>query len=319
MSGREFEIIQRYFASLSDQPDYVIAGPGDDCAIVDVPAGVELCVSTDTLIAGVHFLSDAIPEVIAHRSLCANLSDLAAMGAIPYGFTLALTLPSEDEQWLSAYSAHLRDLGRTYAIPLIGGNLARGSLSLTITVMGTTPKGQALRRSGASVGDDIYVSGTLGDAAGGLRQLQQDPRAASALVDRYHYPTPRLDVGEALLGVASAAIDVSDGLMADLGHLCGSSQVAGEVKVDAVPLSAALLELFPNEARAFALGEGDDYELCFTAPASLRDAIAHIAASTGVGITRIGAVTIGAGVRLLDDAGCAITVAKAGYQHFHES
>jgi thiamine-monophosphate kinase len=311
MGGREFDIIERYFAGyISFSPPQVILGPGDDCAILDVPADQELSVSTDTLIEGVHFPAGC----------AANMSDLAAMGAAPFAFTLALTMPAEDDAWLEEFSATLSRLVGKYDIPLVGGNLARGALSITMTVMGIAPKGASIRRSGANPGDIVYVTGTLGDAAGGLAILGQDKKATGHLIDRYYYPNPRLETGLALRGIASAAIDLSDGLLADLAHICKASDAGARIIADNLPLSTALTGAFAaDQARAFALGAGDDYELCFTAPAGAADRIAEVARSTGVIVTAIGDITADDGVCLTDRAGHPLSAGQAGYQHFDDA
>ena len=236
-----------------------------------------MCISTDTLIAGTHFPLLCAPDIVAHRSMAANLSDLAAMGATPFAYTLALTLDAESAThlWLDRFTDYLEKFGGRYAIALIGGNLAQGSLSLTYTVLGHVSEGQALRRNTAKPGDDIYVSGTLGDAAAGLRCLQGSESApdketphkeTTALVDRYYFPTPRIELGQSLQSIASSAIDISDGYAADLAHICKGSSVSAEVWVDDLPMSTALVNYAGEaEARMLALSGGDDYELCFTA------------------------------------------------------
>lgn len=322
MPGREFEIIRRYFTGVvTSTTERVVLGPGDDCAILDVPAGQQLCVSTDTLVSGVHFPDDASAEVAAHRSLCANLSDLAAMGATPLAFLGALTLPGEDDGWLDAFSRTLAALADEYRIPLVGGNLARGELSITLTVLGSIPAGAALRRDGARPGDEVYVTGTLGDAAGWLALEQASGetsrvRDADHLRRRYCSPTPRLGLGERLRGVASGMIDISDGLAADLGHICESSAVGARIDATVIPLSNALRSGFEQRALALAIGGGDDYELCFTAAPDRREDIAALATDTGVGITRIGEIVEGTSPVFVDGDGNAMALEETGYQHF---
>jgi thiamine-monophosphate kinase len=313
----EFDIIRRYFANMVgvDRPQ-VVLGPGDDCAILDVGAEQELCVSTDTLISGVHFPADASPKVVAHRMLAANLSDLAAMGATPHSFLLALTLPTADDNWLQLFSTSLRQLTETHAIPLVGGNLSRGQLSATVTVLGVTARGSALRRSGASDGDDVYVSGTVGDAAAGLRLLQRH-ESDHSLVERYNFPEPRLTLGQALIDVASAAVDISDGLAADLEHLCEASQTGANIELAQLPLSADLIRGFSeDEAQQLALCGGDDYELCFTAPVSKRAAVSHISEQIQVPTTVIGTIETGPGIAFHDRQGMRVDVDSPGYRHF---
>ena len=317
---REFSIIERYFAGLiTTTSSAILLGPGDDCGIFSVPAGQEVCISTDTLTAGVHFPLGAAPAVVAHRALVANLSDLSAMGACPLTCTLALTLDAQSSTdiWLAPFADHLRELIDQYAIPLIGGNLSSGPLSLTFTVLGTVPAGQALRRDGAQLGDDVYITGHLGNAAGGLAQLQADGSRSSMLLDRYQHPTPRLATAMALRGLATAAIDISYGLLADLDHVAARSEVGIEIALEQLPLSAALLENFDLvRCREFALAGGDDYELGFTAGIAQRQSVAAVALATQVEITRIGRVVVGGGVQVFDTTGQPVPVARRGYAHF---
>ena len=236
MADDEFAIIDQYFTSIGWQSDSVVVGPGDDCAVLAVPDGFELCVSTDTLVSGIHFPEGSDGDVVARRSFAAAVSDLAAMGATPYTFTGALTMPVVDHSWLSAFSRELSRLSVEFEIPLVGGNLARGPMSLTITVMGLIPVGQAIKRSGASVGDDVYITGYPGEAGAGLQLLDKAGKSNS-LLDAYQSPQPRIEVGEGLRMLASAAIDVSDGLFADLAHLLDSSGVGAEINVEKIPIS----------------------------------------------------------------------------------
>ena len=318
---REFAIIDQYFAGLitTTSPE-IRLGPGDDCGIFSVPRGAEVCISTDTLTAGVHFPPDAAPAVVAHRALVANLSDLAAMGACPLTCTLALTLDAKSatDSWLAPFAERLRQLIAEYAIPLIGGNLSHGPLSLTFTVLGTVPEGRALRRDGAQLGDDVYITGYPGDAAAGLAQLQKaDGPQAQALLNRYQYPTPRLATALALRGIASSAIDISDGLLADLGHISERSHVGIEIGLDRLPLSSALTESFAvAQCREFALAGGDDYELGFTASVAQREAISALKRSTQVPISRIGRVVDGGQVQVVDASGRVVPVNYRGYTHF---
>ena len=316
MTGREFEIIDRFFRPISnDSPDQVILGPGDDCAVLTVPADRQLCVSTDTLIEGVHFPVDASADVVAQRTMAANLSDLAAMGAEPHAFVLAMTLPSVDERWLGDFSERLSRLASRYAIPLVGGNLSRGPLSLTMTVMGVVPVQGAVLRSGAMPGDDLYVSGTPGDAAHGLAKYQSDERTGY-LVERYLSPTPRIESGEALRAIVSAMIDVSDGLIADLGHLTDASGVGAVLNLEDLPVSDELLDDAGRElAIDLVLAGGDDYELCFSAPPERAGDIAELASTLSVPLTRIGQTDAKAGIRLID-GGIVVNRSLSGYEHF---
>ncbi len=337
-SIEEFDIIERYFAGkIACAHPNVVLGPGDDCGIFTPLEGQDMCISTDTLIAGTHFPLLCAPDIVAHRSMAANLSDLAAMGATPFAYTLALTLDAESAThlWLDRFTDYLEKFGGRYAIALIGGNLAQGSLSLTYTVLGHVSEGQALRRNTAKPGDDIYVSGTLGDAAAGLRCLQgsesapdketpykETPyRETTALVDRYYFPTPRIELGQSLQSIASSAIDISDGYAADLAHICKGSSVSAEVWVDDLPMSTALVNYAGEaEARMLALSGGDDYELCFTAAPERGDSINALAEQLKLNITRVGRITEAknneARVVLLDRNSNEINLVRSGYRHF---
>jgi thiamine-monophosphate kinase len=317
MPDNEFTIIDQYFASIGWQSESVVLGPGDDCAVLTVPDGFELCVSTDTLVSGVHFPEASDGQVVARRSFTAAVSDLAAMGATPHSFTGALTMPVVDHQWLAAFSAELSSLSIKFEIPLVGGNLTRGPMSLTITVMGLTPGGQAIKRSGARAGDDVYVTGFPGEAGAGLTLLDKKQSRFSSLLDAYLSPLPRIDVGEGLRVFADAAIDVSDGLLADLTHLLDGSGVGAEVQIDKIPLSDDLLEFASRDrALSFALTAGDDYELCFCAPSPCRDEAEKLALSTGVRITRIGRIVEQPGISLLGEGAEALNLTEKGYRHF---
>ncbi|MCZ6500947.1 MAG: thiamine-phosphate kinase [Gammaproteobacteria bacterium] len=317
MADDEFAIIDQYFATIGWQSDSVVLGPGDDCAVLAVPDGFELCVSTDTLVSGIHFPEGSDGDVVARRSFAAAVSDLAAMGATPYTFTGALTMPVVDHSWLSTFSEELSRLSVEFKIPLVGGNLTRGPMSLTITVMGLTPAGQAIKRSGAREGDDVYVTGYPGEAGAGLLLLDKAGKRLNSLLDAYQSPQPRIEVGEGLRTLASAAIDVSDGLFADLAHLLDSSGVGAEIDVEKIPLSAEMLEFTSRDkALSLALTAGDDYELCFCACSSNKAEVEKLGQSTGVKITRIGFIVMKQGIRLLGDIVDKLDLAKKGYQHF---
>jgi thiamine-monophosphate kinase len=315
----EFDIIYEYFVNPAmNAGPHVVLGPGDDCAILQVPADTELCVSTDTLLAGVHFPVDATGDVAAHRTVAANLSDLAAMGAEPHSFTLASTFDSADPVWLRSFAGTIAALCERFRVPLVGGNLSRGPLSLTIQVMGLVPTGAALRRDGAAVGDDVYVSGTLGDGAAGLRVHLRG--GASPLVERYLHPEPRLDLGVALRGLASSAVDISDGLLADLGHVCKASGVGAAIELASVPMDESLPDALAGsdtDPVALALTGGDDYELAFTALPRHADKIQAVAQRLAIRLTRIGQVEAGPdGVRCLDANGRVVKIPETGYRHF---
>jgi thiamine-monophosphate kinase len=312
----EFQLIARFFAAadIARDGEGVVLGIGDDAAILRPPAGEDLLVSIDTLVDGVHFPHDMAPRDIGHRALAVNLSDLAAMGACPLWFTLALTLPAADEAWLDGFCAGMGALARAAGIVLVGGDTTHGPLSITVQVHGAAPRGAALRRDGARPGDEVWVSGWPGLAALGLRAAQGQSPAHPAALGAFLAPVPRLALGEGLRGLASAAIDVSDGLLADAGHIAERSGVHLALDPDALPVAPALLEsLGVAQARALCLGGGDDYELCFTAPADRAAAITRLAERLAVRCTRIGRVQAGAGVSCGD-----VRPARRGYQHFGE-
>jgi thiamine-monophosphate kinase len=313
----EFELIERYFADGFGKRDDVVLGVGDDAALVRVPAGSELVVATDTLVAGVHFPPQLTPQHIGYRVLAVNLSDMAAMGAAPAWCTLALTLPAADESWLAEFSRGLRELALRHRVALIGGDTTRGPLTLTLQILGLVPAGTAIRRDGAHAGDLIFVSGTPGDAAAGLELLQdQGRRVNDYLVQRFCTPASRVGLGQALRGIASAAIDVSDGLHADLGKLLTSSAVGGRLELEKLPLSDELLRSHGLErARELALHGGDDYELCFTAPVERREAVLGAARACSCGVREIGVVDAREGLRCFD-RGREVAVSAGGYDHF---
>ncbi|MEP6484476.1 MAG: thiamine-phosphate kinase [Rudaea sp.] len=301
-------------------------GIGDDAALLVVPAGHQLVVSTDTLVAGVHFPASATAGDIGWKSLAVNLSDLAAMGATPAWATLALTLPKPDRRWIEEFSDGFAALAREFKLALVGGDTTQGPLSMTVTVHGFVPDGAALLRSGARVGDGIFVTGSLGDAAGGLRRLQvsDDEKSVAStshssefLLQRLHRPPPRIAQGLQLRGRARSCIDVSDGLVADLGHICDASGVGAEINVDELPSSAALLATFDrDERRSLQLGGGDDYELCFTAPSSDASLVLGDLARSGCAATRIGRIVEGSGVHVVDGEGHPVAVPQKGFEHF---
>ena len=317
---REFALIDEIRARVSTARRDVILGIGDDAAILAPPPDSELVVSTDTLVSGVHFPPQTAAFDVGWKALAVNLSDLAAMGADPAWVTLALTLPDGDPAWPLAFVDGFLALAREHDVALVGGDTTRGPLAITVTVHGFVPRGTALRRDGARAGDAVYVSGTLGDAAAGLAVVVADafatqPAVRTLLRARLDRPTPRIALGRALRGVASACIDVSDGLVADLGHIATRSGVGATLAVDALPASDALRACADAERRIdWQLRGGDDYELCFTvAPARIADA-ERAAAQAGVAITRIGSITATGGLRDVD--GNALAVARAGWDHF---
>jgi thiamine-monophosphate kinase len=319
MGTREFSIIERYFKSISNLSQHentVIIGPGDDCAVLRVPDDMELCVSTDTLLEGVHFLPNSRAKVVASRTMAANLSDLAAMGATPYAFLLAMTFPEAREDWLEDFSTTLAEIIEQYQVPLVGGNLSKGPLSLTVTIMGTVPAGSAIKRSGASVGDDIYVTGTLGDAAQGLA-LSRKGEADGYLVSRYQSPVARIAAGRQLRGLANSLIDISDGLVAEIGHLAETDSLGAEIAAWELPLSKELVKSAGEDiAISMALFSGDDYELCFTADPADSGEIKAVSDSIDVPMTRIGVVTDGGEIVIRDSKGEPMDFGNAGYEHF---
>jgi len=293
----------------------------DDAALLDPSPGMSLVVTKDAMVAGVHFLEDDPPGQIAQKLLRVNLSDLAAMGAAPVGYLLALARPKVlTDDWLADFCQGLAEDQAEFGIGLLGGDTVStpGPLTLSLTALGQVPKGQALRRRGARTGDDLFVSGTLGDAALGLLVLQGkvDPPAAARafLIERYRLPQPRLALGQALRGLAYAAIDISDGLLADLGHILETSGVGAELLADQLPLSAAARDL-PG-VRDAALAGGDDYELLFAVPRERRGEIPALARRLDLQLTRIGRIEAGSGLRIVDAGGREIRSPRAGWQHF---
>lgn len=311
----EFDLIARHFSVLAQPQRGVALGIGDDAALLSAPeAGEQWAVSTDTLVEGVHFAPGAAAEALGHKALAVNLSDLAAMGARPFVALLALTLPEAAEGWLRDFSRGFGALLRQHGLSLVGGDTTRGPLSITVTVIGRVPAGFALRRANAQVGDIVAVTGTLGDAALALRL---GPGAPSALARRLHRPEPRVDAGLVLRSLAHAAIDLSDGLLADLGHVCEASGVGASLRADLIPASADFLAVSPADALALQVAGGDDYELCVCLPPeSVSEAITALA-ETGVTLTVIGRCTRETGVRLLQADGSAADLAgQTGYRHF---
>jgi thiamine-monophosphate kinase len=375
----EFDLIQRYFTRVTPN---AILGVGDDAALLKVSEGMVLAVSTDMLVSGTHFFPDADPLLLGHKALAVNLSDLAAMGATPRWATLSLSLPSVEEEWLEKFSRGFFSLADQYQVELIGGDTTRGPLNLCVTIMGEVPKAKALRRDGAKPGDDIWVSGALGEATLVLAHLQGKillpQQIFEACAAHLHQPQPRVALGLALRGVANSAIDISDGLLADLGHILERSKVGAEIQFDALPCPVAMgkdelsalisdysqeqnpLQLSLDRGRAkpappltakgslrssgeptgvllagarggwdgfwvndvsellqrCILAGGDDYELCFTAPAEYRAEIESISATLALPLTRIGKITTGSGCTLRAADGSMMQIKEMGYDHF---
>jgi thiamine-monophosphate kinase len=316
----EFRLIDRIRERTALARQDVRLGIGDDAALLAVPPGQQLAVAIDTLVEGVHFPQGTAPQDIGWKALAVNLSDLAAMGAAPAWALLALTLPQADAARVDGLAEGFARLAQEHGVALVGGDTTRGPFSLSVVVHGFVPPGQALLRTGACAGDAVFVTGTLGDAAGGLRlargELPFDPsdEAHRALRARLDRPTPRIRAGLALRGLASACIDISDGLLADLGHVCSASGVGAELEIDRLPLSPALRTVFGDAAaREFALSGGDDYELCFSVPAARAAAAQAALAACGCRPTRIGHMVEGSGVRV---RGAATAPTGRGWDHF---
>lgn len=325
----EFDLIARYFTRPVGAGGMVRQGIGDDCALLDAGEGT-LAVSTDMLLAGRHFFPDADPAAIGHKALAVNLSDLAAAGATPRCFFLALALPRADEVWLAAFARGMFALADRYGCVLAGGDTTRapvvggrdGPLTISITAVGEVPRAAAHSRAGARAGDQLWVSGTLGDAALALAHhagtVVADAEAVRACRLRLDWPQPRVELGGALRGIASACIDVSDGLVGDLGHILARSQVGAEVQVAALPRSASLRAVAPELQHRCALAGGDDYELLFAAPPARRTAVLAAAEACGVAVTHIGRFTAGGGLVLLDVDGPVVDTRLQSYDHFAE-
>ena len=322
MACGEFSLIARYFDRVRSSRRDVETGIGDDCALLTVAEKQLLAISTDTLVSGIHFLPDIDPRDLGYKALAVNLSDLAAMGADPSWLTLAITLPEVDESWLAAFSDSLFELLDYYDMQLIGGDTTRGPLSMTLGIHGLVPVGRALKRSGARPGDWIYVTGTPGDSAAGLAILQdrltvEDPAQAAYLKKRHLRPTPRILHGQALRDLASSAIDLSDGLISDLGHILKASECGARIDLDSLPYSEAMkANVNPEQAMQWAFSGGEDYELCFTVPELNRGALDVAIGNLGIPFTCIGQVgPESEGLQFFQD-GKPVTLNLKGYDHF---
>lgn len=314
----EFDIIRRYFTRPAPG---AILGVGDDAAIIKPGRGMELAVSTDMLVAGKHFFADADPRKLGEKCLAVNLSDMAAMGATPRWATLSLALPEADEKWLGRFAGGFMGLARKYRVDLVGGDTTRGPLNLCVQILGEVPAGRALRRDGAKPGDEIWVSGRLGDAALALAHLRHllvlEPRDIAACLPALDTPAARVELGKSLRGLARSAIDISDGLLADLGHILECSRAAAVIELDAVPRSKILQKYMPGTVALNALlAGGDDYELCFTTPRTKRKSVEKLAGEFKLKLTRIGEIRKGRGLKVVDHAGKPVTLATAGFDHF---
>ena len=327
MALSEFELIQRYFNQPSvmstdiDSNKVIVKGIGDDCAILNLPHNTYSALSIDTLVSGVHFPKQAKAIDVGRRALSVSLSDLAAMGADPSWFSLAITLPDMNSDWLEGFSRGLFEVATRYQCQLIGGDTTRGPLTITVQVGGVLSPGKELYRHGAMPGNEVYISGYLGDGAAGLIATDDSVEMSSSdrqyLLDRFYSPTPRFEVSRLLRDIATSAIDVSDGLVADAGHIAKASGVRIELDANKLPISSHVNSLLkPSEALNAALSGGDDYELCVTVPEGQASDIKSIQRQTGVMMTKIGRVVVGEGVLCLDQQGRKIELSQAGYQHF---
>lgn len=316
----EFDLIARYFTRAPQDAARIPLAVGDDCALLAPSPGKQLAVSTDMLVENRHFFAGTDPFQLGHKSLAVNLSDLAAMGARPLAFTLALSLPQADPAWLEPFARGLLALADMHGCALIGGDTTKGPLNICITVFGEVEPGRALQRDRAQIGDDIWVSGTLGDARLALAACREEivlaaPDFARA-AERLHAPTPRVALGQALAGIAHAALDVSDGLAGDLGHILARSGCGATLDVDALPAGPVLSVQETTLRRRFALSGGDDYELCFTAPPAHCEQVLAAAQTCATPVTRIGRIEAQPGLRLVDAGGTALALDHASFDHF---
>ena len=317
----EFDLIKRYFSRKSLQND-VSLSVGDDCAITSIPSGYQLAITTDTLVEGTHFLPSISPADLAYKSVAVNLSDLAAMGATPAWVSLALTLPEIKEEWLAEFSQSLFAILDRYGVSLIGGDTTKGSLSITLTAQGFLPENQGLFRHQAKVGDWIFVSGFLGDSAAGLDLLLKNRKIENEsdryLIQRHLRPTPRVELGLALRSFSCCALDISDGLLADLEHILERSQVGAEIYLENLPLSRHLCTQYEQtQAEKFALTGGEDYELCFTVSEEKREEMEQVLRSQGIKVTCIGKILPQTnGLNLLKNGEKVALPAHCGFDHF---
>jgi thiamine-monophosphate kinase len=316
----EFDLIKQYFKRA--RPGRAVLGIGDDCALLAPSPGTQLAISSDMLVEGRHFFPGADARLLGHKCLAVNLSDLAAMGATPTAFTLALALPEANRDWLEGFSNGLFALADAHGCELVGGDTTKGPLNICITVFGEVEPGRALRRDAARPGDDIWISGTLGDArlalAGYLHEVGLDEASQLEAATRMHAPTPRVALGRALAqgALAHAALDISDGLVGDLGHILAASRVGATLEVDLLPAGPALARQPQALRRRFTLAGGDDYELCFTAPREHREAIVAAATLAATAVTRVGRIEADPWLRLVDSAGTPLELNVRGWDHF---
>lgn len=308
----EFQIIKKYFCDWRGTGVEPLLGIGDDGALVEVDPASDLVVAADTLVAGRHFPLGADPALVASRALRVNLSDMAAMGAKPLHYTLCLSLAEADQGWLESFAKSLRKESTEFACSLIGGDTTRGELSISLQFLGLSEKHTALKRSAARSGDSIWVTGNLGDAAGYLHSEFREETLAA----RFWAPQPRIDFALAAKPFIHACLDISDGLLADLGHICTASDLGAELQLEAIPLSEQLLAFAGSSAIELALSGGDDYELCFTAPADSGEHLKSIAAQQNLRLTEVGRMVVGSGVECLDARGVKQVIQQRGYSHF---
>ena len=313
----EFDLIRRYFARCGASRADVSLGVGDDCALLRVRRGTDLAVSIDTLAEGTHFLAHCDAEGLGHKCLAVGLSDLAAMGAEPTWATLALTLPGADEEWLWGFARGFCSLAAAHRVSLVGGDTTRGPLSITVQVHGFVPSGRAVTRGGAGTGDLVCVSGTLGEAGLALRLLRAGEPVSRHLMERLERPTPRVGLGLALRGLATAMIDISDGLAADLGHILETSGVGAEIQLGSLPLSAEVASVVEDSGDwELPMASGDDYELCFTLPPERRAELSAVASQCACDLRVIGSVGEGGGLGCVLPNGDTWRPRSAGYDHF---
>jgi thiamine-monophosphate kinase len=319
----EFDLIRRFFTRDIQHDARIALGIGDDCALLNPSPGMQLAISSDMLVEGRHFFPHADPYLLGHKCLAVNLSDMAAMGAKPFAFTLALALPEANPAWLQSFSQGLLALADEHRCSLVGGDTTKGPLTISITIFGEVPPGQALRRDAAQVGDDVWVSGSLGDARLALAAYLGETTLDSALhktaAARMHRPMPRIALGLALRGIAHAALDVSDGLAGDLEHILASSKVGASVFLDRLPAGDVLQHRTPDVRRAFTLCGGDDYELCFTAPPVHREKVMAAGSASATAVTRIGFIEAQMGLRLLDNQRSLVDFPINSFDHFLSS
>lgn len=314
----EFSLIEQYFTRAAPT---AVLGVGDDAALIGMAPGISLAVSTDMLVGGTHFFADADPYLLGRKTLAVNLSDMAAMGATPRWATLSLALPEENAAWLAKFSKGFFAMADAFGVELVGGDTTKGPLNLCVTILGVVPQGKALRRDGAKAGDEIWVSGHLGDAALALAHLQGkvilEAPVFNAVAPALHDPQPRVALGLALRGIAHSAIDISDGLLADLGHILARSRLGAEIHFAQLPLSAQLRPFAANESGLrCALAGGDDYELCFTAAAKDHPRIAEISRKLALPLSCIGKIVAGSGCKVLAADNSEIKLKEGGYDHF---